>query len=446
MWKKVRWGIGFSLLVLFLMIDLAFALTPEEIVTNSNPSIVRILIEVKPRDNRLLQFYNRANERFKDPIRVKAGTGFIINPEGYIMTAYHVVTPLGLSPTIYVRLPKEGDYLAKIVAEDKERQLACLKIEKNNLQPLAFAEEPLAVGNEVYTMGFPLAAVTSQITDKEATFMEGKVSAIKQTRQEAEFVQTNAALNLGNAGGPLLNKDGQVGGIVVYSNDKSFSGKYFKSYKTFIELFEDTPSVGIGFAAPTKYALNLLTNANIQITTGGINVTPPLPGGPAANADNVVVEPPIGSKHQPTDNSFIKWLLGGLALLILIGLIAYILGKKKPVTETASPMPAGAKNTSISFGSIKFTNGELEGKTFSLTAKGFNIGRDSDNDICLTAEIVSRKHCWIGPTGDGIVVKDIGSTNGTYINGSKIEGTKTVKPGDVISLSKSGQEAFTILE
>jgi len=467
-WIKIEIVLLFSFV--FLMSGVVFAMTPEDIVTQSKPSIVRILIEVKPRDNELLQFYSRTAQRLREPIRVKAGTGFVINRDGYILTAYHVISPMGKSPTIYVRLPKEGDYLAEIVAEDRERQLACLKIKKNDLQPLSFAANPMSVGNEVYTMGFPLAAVTSEVTDQEASFTEGKVSAIKQTRQESEFIQTNAAINLGNAGGPLLNKDGQVGGVIIYSNDKSFVGRYFRHYGSFQELFgTDNHAVGIGFAAPAKYAVNMLSNANINMDAGPSSSSQPAAVQPQTTAPSG--EPQTTMPFNPPQTTLPwyeqhqKLLWGGLIGLLILGLIAVIaivLGKKKllpesqPQRQSAPAMPSAppmssaevGKSTSISFGALKCTNGELAGKVFPLTAKGLNIGRDADNDIRLTSETVSRKHCWIGPSGSGIVAKDLGSTNGIYINGVKAEGTgtKPFKPTDVLSLSKSGQEAFTLTE
>ena len=445
---RSKWiGIVLGLLIVcfFMMSGVARALTSEEIVNNSKPSVVRILIEVKPGDNKLLHYYYSKNARkLNEPVRVKAGTGFVINKNGYILTALHVVTPLGATPAIYVRLPKEGDYLAEIVATDKERQLACLKIKKIGLQPLILSETQLNAGSEVFSMGFPFAADMSVLTDQEATFSEGKVGAIKQSRQEAQFIQTNAAINPGNFGGPLLNKEGHVCGIVIFSADRSLKAQSLN--KIFESIFaEKNIPEGIGFASPTKAVINMLTTDKIEFMT--TMPTPP----PKA----------VIKEIHPTKSWFEQnmMMIGGAFVLLIAGLFAIVMMRKKTADE-AKPQPftampqtsttispgTSAKSTSISFGSLKCTNGELMGKMFPLTGKGLNIGRDSDNDICLNTEIVSRKHCWVGMSGNEITTRDIGSTNGTYVNGNKIKGPQSIKFGDIISLSKSGQEAFVVME
>lgn len=444
MWKKgIRLKIVLLVSFLLLMGGATFAatqeaasgLTKEQIIAQSKPSVVRILIEVKPADKELHQFYFSGARKIKEPIRAMAGTGIVVNENGYILTAYHVAYPLGQSPTLYVRLSGEGDFPAKIVADDKERQLACIKIDKSKLQPLAFASKPMERGNSAYAIGYPLAASLTDM-DAESTFTSGEVSAIKRTRQEATFIQTNAAISLGNAGGPLLNERGHIGGIVVYSSDPSFASKYFNIYGSFKELFETSVSgAGIGFAVPATYAENMLTNAQIPFIVAPQSVIPPTP-----------------------DHWYKKYwkelLLGIIIVILIIIVIAFLLSRRKriPVAQaqqTATPSssaPLGSKSTVLAFGSIKFTSGELAGKSFAVTANGLNIGRDGNNDVVLKTETVSRKHCWIGPSGSGMIVKDTGSTNGTYVNGVKIEGTKPVTVGDTVSLSKSGQEAFTISE
>jgi pSer/pThr/pTyr-binding forkhead associated (FHA) protein len=160
-----------------------------------------------------------------------------------------------------------------------------------------------------------------------------------------------------------------------------------------------------------------------------------------------------------------KWLFLGFGL-VLVALLAFIvisLSKKKAKPATAqqsqsatqapspapspspSPAPAApsAKSTTYSFGAIKCTGGELSGQTFNLSDKGLNVGRGGGCDISLSSETVSRKHAWIGPVAGEITIKDLGSTNGTFVNGKQIAGAELLKIGDVINFAKSGQDVFT---
>lgn len=440
MTKYMRWVLP----VIFLLIAYglpAVAATTEDVVTNSKPAIVRILIEVKPGDNDLLQFYNfKSGRKLQEPVRVKAGTGFIINENGYILTAYHVIYPLGKSPTIYVRLPKEGDQLAEVVATDRERQLACIRIKKFGLPFLPFVQEMPSVGSDVFTMGFPFAADTSELTDQEPTFTEGKVGALKQSRQEATFIQTNAAINLGNAGGPLLSSDGKVLGVIIGSADRSLK-------KLFEVIFAETDiPVGIGFAAPSKPSIDMLKAAGIDFSLASSGVKQPeqpvQPAQPAA-------APPPNPADTKKDKTNLTGIIALVAGMLVLGVVVFFMlsrkGKSPSVkiepSTTFSPV-SPSRNTTISLGALRCSDGEYAGKVFPVTETGLSIGRGEDNDIHLDSEVISRKHAWIGPSGAEMVAKDLGSTNGTYVNGKRIQGSHPLQKGDIISLSKSGQESF----
>ena len=192
---------------------------------------------------------------------------------------------------------------------------------------------------------------------------------------------------------------------------------------------KDIP-VGIGFATPSKPVFDMLKAAGIEIPT-------------------VISDAGKGA----TDGGGIKlgkvlpWLIIGIVVAIALILIAISRKRKSAPQEkspatTIAPQPVFAKNTTISLGTLLCTEGEFAGKTFSLTEKGLTIGRDDECDIKLKAEVISRRHSWIGPKGDDIVVRDMGSTNGTFVNGKKVEGTQALQKGDAVSLAKSGQEIF----
>src|SRR5437588_1754547 len=136
------------------------------------------------------------------------GSGFIISPDGYIATNNHVVTN---ADKITVILNDGKEYVAEPVGTgDPNTDVALLKIEAKNLPFLRFANsDKLEIGDWVISIGNPLGFRASLTT--------GVVSAkgrndLDVSRVE-EFIQTDAAINQGNSGGPLLNIDGDVVGM-----------------------------------------------------------------------------------------------------------------------------------------------------------------------------------------------------------------------------------------
>jgi S1-C subfamily serine protease len=134
-----------------------------------------------------------------------AGTGFVIDNKGYVVTNFHVVQDAN---TIRV-LTFERDILnAQLVGIDSFRDIALLKIEPNNYEALKLADSSeVQVGNKVIAIGNPLG-LSFSVT-------EGIVSAVDREGPNGlnEYVQTDVSLNPGNSGGPLINTRGEVVGI-----------------------------------------------------------------------------------------------------------------------------------------------------------------------------------------------------------------------------------------
>ena len=72
-----------------------------------------------------------------------------------------------------------------------------------------------------------------------------------------------------------------------------------------------------------------------------------------------------------------------------------------------------------------------------LDSRAISIGRDHDNDIALEDEFASARHARVEPRQDGVWVEDIGSTNGTFVNGARISAARRLKPGDVIRVGNT---------
>lgn len=164
-----------------------------------------------------------------------SGSGAIIDEEGHIATNYHVIED-GLQPrgSLEVTLFDKSKHEAQVVGFDADNDLAVLKIDLGRVKvdPIVMgASKDLQVGQKVLAIGNPYAL--------ERTLTTGIISALGRSIQAEngrvieDIIQTDAAINHGNSGGPLLNTDGQLVGI-----------------NTAILSPSDTGSIGIGFAIP----------------------------------------------------------------------------------------------------------------------------------------------------------------------------------------------------
>ncbi len=165
------------------------------------------------------------------------GTGFIIDKDGYILTNNHLVES---AEEINVTLADKREFEAKIIGRDPQTDLALLKIEgAEDLKPLTLGDsDKLEVGDWVVAIGNPFGL--------ENTVTAGIVSA-KYRRNVTDssydnYIQTDASINRGNSGGPLMNTKGEVIGINTAIFSSSQSGG----------------SIGIGFAIPSNMARDLL--------------------------------------------------------------------------------------------------------------------------------------------------------------------------------------------
>lgn len=209
-------------------------------------------------------FGRKPKEFFYEKYRVQGlGSGFLISPDGYILTNHHVA---GNAAKIIVTTTEGKKYDAKVVAEDKVSDVALLKIEGKNFPYLKLGNsDDVIVGEWVIAMGNPFGLFDLNM---KPTVTVGVVSNVginitQDNRIYKGLIQTDAAISSGNSGGPLLNSLGEVIGIntMIYSTATSSRG---------------AGSIGIGWAIPInrvkkiidKYfaSKNLQRNFDLGIT------------------------------------------------------------------------------------------------------------------------------------------------------------------------------------
>jgi len=139
---------------------------------------------------------------------IKSGSGFIFQPDGYILTNNHVIADSREQKVVLsngARLP------AKIIATDPDKDLALLKIEGSKYPTLPIGQSrSMNVLDTVVAMGYPMYSKIGY----DVSAYDGKINAIRRT-EHTPLLQIDANINPGNSGGPLLNDRGEVIGIVV---------------------------------------------------------------------------------------------------------------------------------------------------------------------------------------------------------------------------------------
>src|SRR5213595_859610 len=151
------------------------------------------------------------NLRRRPQVEQGSGSGFIVSPDGYILTNNHVVAG---ADRVTVKLYDKREFTAKVVGTDPNTDVAVIKIDARNLPAVQYGNSDSArVGEWVLAIGNPLEfnfTVTAGIVSAKGRVLYG----LQQSRYSIQdFIQTDAAINPGNSGGPLVNIRGQVIGI-----------------------------------------------------------------------------------------------------------------------------------------------------------------------------------------------------------------------------------------
>jgi len=197
----------------------------------------------------------RTPQRRQDVTTAK-GSGFIISADGYILSNNHLV---GEAEKVNVELVDGRKFIAKKIGSDPETDVAVVKIDAGNLPYLELADsDTLEVGEWVLAIGNPLGlshTVTAGIVSAKGRSGLNLDTPYPPTYQN--FIQTDAAINFGNSGGPLINLDGKVVGINT-------------------AIVGPGGNIGIGFAIPINMAKNIADQliAGKGIERGFLGVQP----------------------------------------------------------------------------------------------------------------------------------------------------------------------------
>jgi|GEM_PF-847918 len=309
-----------------------FKLTQEQLANLVKPSVVRVVQWVKVKTEIPAFKVNVLNKTVTFPSGYKslpvdldvpmAGSGFIVNPEGYILTNAHVVSDesvkmyilaelinkimladaetltkeqvsalaqdidgwraLGtkvyneVSAKVNFKIDKKlfiidpsskqedltklinGGFPAEIVKTNENflsdnRDIALIKIDQKNLPAVVLSGGLPDTGSKIYVFGFPSTAEFSRKNFIEPTFSQGVVSSLKDSlKKEFKVIQTDAKVSRGSSGGPMLNEQGDVIGIITYQTSSQDQEK----------------GDSFAFAIPAVVAQDILVGASVKNTSG----------------------------------------------------------------------------------------------------------------------------------------------------------------------------------
>ena len=176
------------------------------------------------------------------------GSGVIISPDGYILTNNHVVEG---ADELKVLLSDDREFIAKVIGTDPKTDVAVVKIEADKLPVVTLADSAkLRVGDVVFAVGNPLGVgqtVTMGIVSAKG---RNKIGILGEVGGYEDFIQTDAAINMGNSGGALVDAKGRLVGInsAILSTTQG--------------------NIGIGFAIPINFASSIM---NSLIATGKVS-------------------------------------------------------------------------------------------------------------------------------------------------------------------------------
>jgi serine protease Do len=282
-----------------------------DLVDAVKPAVVSIIVESEreaqlnggqfnfnmpdlPDDSPFRDFFDQFGRQFGDQFgdnqqrrqprhMMGAGSGFIISPDGYIVTNNHVVEDATKVTVVF----DDGDERnATVIGTDERTDLALIKIDGENLPYVKWAETPARVGDWVVAVGNPFGlggTVTAGIVSASGRDIGGS--------NYGDFMQIDAAVNTGNSGGPAFNLEGQVVGVntAIYSPNGGSVGIAFAipaaTVKTIVEDLKDDGNVTRGFLGVGIQDVTRDLADSIGLTAArGALVTEPTEGGPAATA------------------------------------------------------------------------------------------------------------------------------------------------------------------
>jgi len=292
---------------------------------------VRIKTMVSQPDNPLLEWFY--GDRYSNKPREVAGygSGVIISPDGYIITNNHVIED---ADNIEVILNDNRKFTAEVIGRDPSTDIALIKIKADNLAYIRYGDsEKLKVGEWVLAVGNPFN-LTSTVTAGIVSAKGRNLGIIDSDMPLESYIQTDAALNMGNSGGALVDTKGLLVGITsaIYSPSGAYAGNSFAVPVSIVKkVVDDIRQYGEVQRAIIGVSITNVTSEDAEKQkldeVKGALITKVIDGGAAADAklkeNDVIIKldgVPVNSvtelqeqvgKHRPGDKASLTYIRNG---------------------------------------------------------------------------------------------------------------------------------------
>jgi S1-C subfamily serine protease len=424
-----KWVALFLTLLLALSLTFTSAMASDNPVADARNGVVRIVFT-----------YTLDGEPSG-----QMGTGFFVGEEGkpveYILTNAHVVTVYDPYSGDVLGVADEVEIVFDDYNEDSTMTAKVLKIFTNGVdlavlrleapttlrQPLKMlSADSVDIMDKVYTLGFPgIADDTSGIVSsnvEDVTITSGSITKESFMEGDVSYLQIDAAISSGNSGGPLVDANGNVIGINTQAANPDVG-------------------TGLGYALYIDYAMDYFETMGYPYTKGTDGSEVPV------TTDELPAPEP-----EPVPTPSLPWYVFaaiGVAAAAVIALVVVLVlkNKKKQTNDYVMPSPEPAPSprpSSAPFKGRQITNvgqaSSLGGKSYPVQGKVV-IGRDPAKcQVVFPAKTpgISSAHCAVQEIAQGVVVTDLGSSYGTFLeNGTKLEPNKpyTVPVGEAFYLA-----------
>jgi S1-C subfamily serine protease len=175
--------------------------------SNQITDLNRVVMELKASSDGIVEGITKSNKKTTYAPANLEGSAFALNNKGYILTSYHMVKG---ADSIFIQNTSTERSLTKLIFSDPKLDLAILKVENKDLAknwqvPFSLKEKVTDVGEKVFTLGYPR---------REMVYGEGSLSSLSGYSNDTSMYQISIPVNPGNSGGPLLDENGNIIGVI----------------------------------------------------------------------------------------------------------------------------------------------------------------------------------------------------------------------------------------